>query len=72
MKIAIMHGKGEFSKIKGKVCSIPIEASNICNILPRSTVLNGLIVAKLKWDLKLLQTCLATNYIPSACLFEIS
>ena len=35
-KIAIMQGKGEFSKIKGSICNIPIEAANICNILPRS------------------------------------
>ena len=25
-KIATMHGKGEFSKIKGGICNIPIEA----------------------------------------------
>ena len=44
-----MHGKGEFSKIKGSICNIPIEASNICNILPVSS---GLIVVKLRMDLK--------------------
>ena len=27
-----MDGKGEFSKIKGNVCNIQIEAANICNI----------------------------------------
>ena len=51
-KIAIMHGKGEFSKIKGSICNIPVEAANICNILPRPAVSNGLIVVKLKRDLK--------------------
>ena len=51
-KIAIMHEKGEFSKIKGSICNIPIEAANICNILPRPAVSNGLIVVKLKRDLK--------------------
>ena len=34
-KIAIMHGKAEFSKIKGSIHNIPVEAKNICNILLR-------------------------------------
>ena len=51
-KIAIMHGKGEFSNIKGSICNIPIEALNICNILPRPAISNGLIVAQLKRALK--------------------
>ena len=48
----MMHGKGEFFKIKGSICNIPIEAANISNILPRPAVSNGLIVVKLKMDLK--------------------
>ena len=51
-KIAIMHGKGEFANIKGSICNIPIETANICNILPRPADSNGLIVVKLKQDLK--------------------
>ena len=51
-KIAIMHGKGEFAKIKGSICNIPIETANICNILPRPADSNVLIVVKLKQDLK--------------------
>ena len=47
-----MHGKGEFAKIKGSICSIPTKTSNICNILPRSADSNGLILIKLKRDLK--------------------
>ena len=47
-----MHGKGEFCKIKVSICNIPIEAANICNILPRPAVSNGLNVVKLKRDLK--------------------
>ena len=43
-----MHGKAGFSKIKGSTCNIPIEAENMCNILPRPAVSNGLIVVKLK------------------------
>ena len=45
-KIAIMHGKGEFSKIKGSIFNIPIEVANVCNTLPRPLVPNGLIVVK--------------------------
>ena len=29
-KIGIMHGKGEFFKIKGSISNIPIEAANVC------------------------------------------
>ena len=36
--------KGEFSKIKGSICNIPIETANICNILPRSAVSNGFML----------------------------
>ena len=47
-KIAIMHGKGEFSKIKGNIINVPVETENIFNILPRSCDSNGLIIVKLK------------------------
>ena len=47
-----MHGKQEFAKIKSSIYNIPIEAVNICNILPRPADSNGLIVVKLKQDLK--------------------
>ena len=47
-----MHGKGKLSKIKESVCNIPIETANICNILPRPAVSNGLVIVKLKRDLK--------------------
>ena len=50
--IAIRHGKGEFSKIKQNICNFPIEIANICNILPRPTISNGLIVVKLKRGIK--------------------
>ena len=46
-KIATMHGKGEFSKIKRSICNNPIETANICNILQRQVVSNGLIIVKL-------------------------
>ena len=51
-KIAIIHEKEEICKITESICNIPIEAANICNILPRSAVSNGLIVVKLKRDQK--------------------
>ena len=51
-KIAITHGKGEFCKTKGSIYKVPMEASNLCNILTRSAASNGLIVVKLKRDLK--------------------
>ena len=41
-----MHGKDEFCKIKESVCIILIIAANICNILPRPAVSNGLIAVK--------------------------
>ena len=47
-----MHGKGKFAKIKGSICNIPIEAANMCNIFPIPADSNGLIVVKLKRDLK--------------------
>ena len=51
-KIAIMHGKGEFSKIRGSICNIPIEADSLCNILPRPADSTGVIIVKLKRDLR--------------------
>ena len=44
-KIAITHGKGEFSKIKGNICNVPIETESVCNVLPRP-INNGLIIVK--------------------------
>ena len=37
-KIRLMHGKGEFSRIKGSIGNIPTKAANICSILPRPLV----------------------------------
>ena len=47
-----MHAKGEFPKLKGSICKIPIETANICNISPRPAVCNRSIIVKLKWDHK--------------------
>ena len=43
-----MHGKGKFLKTKERFCNIAIEATILCNILPRPAVSHGLIIAKLK------------------------
>ena len=51
-KIAIMHGKKEFAKIKRTICNVPIETANIYNVLPRPADSNGLILIKLKQNLK--------------------
>ena len=40
--------KGQFRKIKGAICNVPIKADTICNILPRGIDSNGLILLKLK------------------------
>ena len=51
-KVAIMHGKGEFSKIKGNICNVPIETESVCNVLPKPVNNNGLIIVKLKCHLR--------------------
>ena len=51
-KLATVHGKGEFSQIKGSICHIPKETANICNILPKPAVSDRLVVVKLKRDFK--------------------
>ena len=38
-----MYGKGQFTKIKGIICNIPIEAANIRSVLPRPADLSRLI-----------------------------
>ena len=47
-KIAIMHGKGEFAKIKGSICNIPTEAANICNILSKTCRFKWIDCGKMK------------------------
>ena len=47
-----MKGKDLFCKIKEHIWNISIEAANICNILQRPAISNGLILVKLKRDLK--------------------
>ena len=71
-----MHGKGEFSKIKGSICNVPIETADVCNILPRPAVANELILVKLKRDLKYrghvyFEPALP-HIVPGSELFEIT
>ena len=51
-KIAIMYGKGEFSKIKGNICNFPIETETACNVLQRPINNNELITVILKRHLR--------------------
>uniref|UniRef100_A0A7M5WQX0 DUF6570 domain-containing protein n=1 Tax=Clytia hemisphaerica TaxID=252671 RepID=A0A7M5WQX0_9CNID len=50
-KIAIMP-KGQFPKLKGSICNVPINVENVANTLPRSTSDNGLLIVKLKRKLE--------------------
>ena len=59
-KIAIMHGKGEFAKIKGSICNIPLKQqifAVFCQDLQIETD-SLFIVMKLKRDLKYRGYCL--------------
>ena len=49
-KVLIMHGKGQFAKIKGNIFNVPIDTSNIFKVLPTDS--NRLILVKLKRHLK--------------------
>ena len=49
---AIMNGKGEFSKIKGNICNVPIETESAINVSSRPVNNNGLIIGKLKCHLR--------------------
>ena len=46
-KIKIMP-KGQFPKIKGIVCNVPIETEEFCNVLPRTLDDSNVIFMKLK------------------------
>ena len=40
--------KGNYPKIKGAICNVPVDAEDVCNVLPRPACSNGLLVLKLK------------------------
>ena len=40
--------KGNFPKLKGSICNIPIESHDITNVLPRGADSNGQLIVKLK------------------------
>ena len=46
-KIVIMP-KGQAPKLKGAICNVPLQADNVCNILPRGADSNGIVMVKLK------------------------
>ena len=46
-KVNVMS-KGNFPKLKGSICGVPIDAGDISDVLPRGGDINGLVVIKLK------------------------
>ena len=40
--------KGNFPKLKGSICNVPIDTVDISDVLPRGADSNGLVVIKLK------------------------
>ena len=46
-KVNIMS-KGNFPKLKGSICGVPIDAVDISDVLPRGGDINGLVVITLK------------------------
>ena len=44
--------KGQFPKITGAICNVPIEAEDICNVLPRGMDNNGVVQVALKKRLR--------------------
>ena len=51
-EIGIMHGKGEFLKIKGNICNVSVETESVSNVLPRPVNNNELIIVKFKRHLR--------------------
>ena len=49
-KVTIMP-KGNFPKLKGSICNVPIDTVDISDVLPRRADSNGLVVIKLKCEL---------------------
>ena len=47
-----MHGKGEFAKMKGTICNIPVDSDEVSKNLPRGADSNGITIVKLKRQLK--------------------
>ena len=46
-KVVIMP-KGNSPKVKGAICNVPVDAEDVCNVLPRPACSNGLLLLKLK------------------------
>ena len=40
--------EGQSPKLKGAICNVPVETKSICNILPRGSDCNGIVMVKLK------------------------
>ena len=44
----IVMGKGQYPKIKGAICNIPVNVSDVVDVLPRSSHSSGILLVKLK------------------------
>ena len=49
-KVTIML-KGQMPKLKGSICNIPIDTSDVANTLPQGADSNGILMIKLKHKL---------------------
>ena len=44
--------KGQYPKVKGAICNVPVDTEEICDVLPRPAENNGLLFVKLKRKLE--------------------
>ena len=58
--------EGQFLKIKGIVCNIPIETEEVCNVLPRTLDNSNVIFMKLKRKL-----CYSSHVIAESVRLEM-
>ena len=40
--------RGEFGKLKGKICNVPLETLDVTNVLPRPNDSNSIVIIKFK------------------------
>ena len=65
-KIVIM-GKGQYPKIKAAICNIPVNVSDVVDVLPRSSHSSGILLVKLKKKIEFK----GHVYFDSVCLEHI-
>ena len=63
--------KGQFPKLKGAICNIPTDISDVTNDLPHSADSNGQIKKKVKLSRsRLFQPCFTRIYLFGSFLFK--